>query len=362
MKKYFTILILTLLTRIAFGQEKENLPYSTINIIRNGSFFGSNCVTNITLPNQREFNLSLNSIVKYKIYSTGEISVTLNILCPASQNLPASSSSTQVTLDIKGDSVYYLYYNAGSFKQVEQSAVQKNLDKIKNVMKQEENLDFPINKSSLKNATKKDGKGQGTCFLVSQEGYLITNFHCVENSKEITVRGIDEDFTTKYGATLVASDPSNDLALIKINNKNVKFNIPPYSIRSVGVSQAEKVYALGFPKADAMGEEVKITEGIISAKSGVQGDISKFQISAAVNPGNSGGPLIDEEGNLIGVIYAKSTIADAAGYAIKASYLDAFLKNIENFNYPTLTNSIKKEPITKKVEILKDYIFIIETN
>jgi S1-C subfamily serine protease len=362
MKKFIPIIILALLTNIILAQENEKLPYSTINFVRSGNFLGSGCVTNITLPNQREFNLSLSSIVKYKIYSTGEVSVTLNILCPATQHFPASSSSSQVIMDIKEDSVYYLYYSEGSLKQVEQSVIQKNIDKIKNVMKQEENLDFPINKSSLKNTTKKDGKGQGTCFLVSQEGYLITNYHCVESSKEITVRGIEADFTTKYGATLVASDPSNDLALIKINNKNIKFNVPPYSIRSFGVSQAEKVYALGFPKADAMGEEIKITEGIISAKSGVQGDISKFQISAAVNPGNSGGPLIDEDGNLIGVIYAKSTIADAAGYAIKASQLDAFLKNIENFNYPTLTNSIKKEPITKKVEILKDFIFIIETN
>src|SRR5690606_18812934 len=121
-------------------------------------------------------------------------------------------------------------------------------------------------------------------FVISTDGYLVTNYHCIENAKEITVKGIDGDFVTKYGASVVASDPSNDLALIKVGNKNVKFAIPPFAVRSSGVAQAEKVYALGFPKAEAMGEEVKITEGIISAKSGVQGDISKFQISAAVNP------------------------------------------------------------------------------
>ncbi len=105
---------------------------------------------------------------------------------------------------------------------------------------------------------------------------MVTNYNCIENAKEITVKGIDGDFTTKYGATLVASDPSNDLALLRIGNKNVKFNILPFGLRSGGVAQAEKVYALGFPSAGAMGAEVKITEGIISAKSGVGGDVSKF--------------------------------------------------------------------------------------
>lgn len=204
--------------------------------------------------------------------------------------------------------------------------------------------------------------GQGTCFLLSSSGYFVTNHHCVEGAKEIVIKGIDGDFTTKYGALVVATDPSNDLALLKISNKNLKFDAPPYAIRSSGVAQAEKVYALGFPKADAMGQEVKVTEGIISAKSGVGNDISKFQISAAVNPGNSGGPLIDEQGNLIGVIFAKSTIAESAGYAVKASYLETFLKNVDGFEYPVLTNTIVDKPLTDKVAALKNFIFIVESD
>src|SRR5690554_460709 len=332
MKKNIFIILLTMLTSTVFGQDSKDLPHSIINIVRSGNFIGSACRTDITFPNQREFNLSLNSTVKYKIFSEGEIPVTLQILCPASQNMPASSASKQVSLTVKRGGEYYLFYNAGKFEQVEKADVQKFLDKQKNVMTQEENLEFPINKGSLKDIAKRDGQGQGTCFLISSDGYFITNFHCIENAKEITVKGIDVNFTN-----------------------------PPFSIRSNGVAQAEKVYALGYPKAEAMGEEIKITEGIISAKSGVQGDISKFQISAAVNPGNSGGPLIDEEGNLIGVIYAKSNIAEAAGYAVKASYLETFLKNVDGFNFPVLTNLIHDKSLPQKVEILKSYIFIIET-
>jgi S1-C subfamily serine protease len=352
--------ILSFAPNSILAQGEADLPSSTIYFVRGSNFFGSGCRTDITLPNQRQFNLSWKSIVKYKVYSEGEINITLEIICTSQSG--SSTGTMQVALDVKRGKEYYILYTASKFKAVEKAEVQKELDEFKNVMKQEENLDFPINKNSVKNIAEKDGKGQGSCFLISSEGYLITNYHCIENAKEIMIKGIDGDFSTKYGATVVASDQSNDLAILKLSNKNLKFKNPPFAIRSSGVAQAEKVYALGFPAASAMGQEMKITEGIISAKSGVQGDISKFQISAAVNPGNSGGPLIDEKGNLIGVIYAKSTIAEAAGYAIKASYLETFLKNVDEFNYPILVNQVMDKPLAEKVSELKNFVFIIETN
>lgn len=357
---FVTIFTITFFITNAFAQDEADMPHSIINIVRSGKFRGSACRTDIIFPNQRKFNLSLNSTVQYKIFSEGEILVTVEISCPGTQYTLPSDFSTQVSLTVKRGEEYYLLYDV-KFEQVEKADVQKLLDKQTNVLKQEENLDFPINKNSLKDIVKKDGEGQGTCFLVNADGYFITNFHCIENAEEIMIKGIDGDFTTKYGATVVASDRSNDLALLKISNKNVKFTKPPFSIRSYGIAQAERVYALGFPIAQVMGEEVKITEGIISARSGAQGDISRYQISASVNPGSSGGPLIDENGNLIGVIYAKSTVADAAGYAIKSSYLETFLKNVDLFEFPILTDLTTDITFPQKVEMLKNFIFILET-
>jgi V8-like Glu-specific endopeptidase len=370
-KALLTFLCITaILTEHAIGQGfesiKEELPFATIHFLRSGKFMGSACRTDITFPNQREFNLSLGSLINYKIYSEGDIAVTLEIRCPASQYSPASTSTMQLDLKVERGKEYYTLFDVGGknggFKEVKKEDIQALLDKTKNIMKQEENLDLPINKSSLKGIAKKDGKGQGTCFLISSNGYLVTNYHVIENAKEITVKGIDGDFTTKYSATVVSTDQSNDLALIKLGNKNLKFSNPSFAIRSSGVAQGEKIYAYGYPIAFAMGDEIKLTDGIISAKSGVQGDISKFQLSAAVSPGNSGGPLIDEQGNLIGVIYAKSTIAEAANYAIKASYLESFLKNVDGFEFPNLVNTIKDKSLTDKVAALKSLIFIVETN
>jgi S1-C subfamily serine protease len=341
---------------ISAPQNTIDPDYSTVYILSLERGMISGHAGSMAVANQSPFNIDIGSAVAYRIYSEGEVSFQAHY-----QGVP---DNYYATLKIKRGNIYFLYLTIDKLGEAVKEEVK---DEVKSELlkhsgrfdRREENTDFAINPNTLKK--QKGSGGQGTCFLISSEGYMITNFHCIENAREITIKGIDGDFTTKFGATLIASDPKNDLALLKVNNKNVKFITPVYQIRSSGVMQGEKVYALGFPKASAMGEEVKVTEGIISALSGIKKDFSNFQISAAINPGNSGGPLIDENGNLIGVIYAKSTIAESAGYAIKASYLEAFLKNIENFNYSDLTNTIKEKTLTEKIKVLKNFIFIVET-
>ncbi|MDX2001275.1 MAG: serine protease [Chitinophagales bacterium] len=287
--------------------------------------------------------------IHYKMYSEGRIAITSSLI-----------------LDVENGKDYYIYF---FFKGNIAGQELAQIDSLKwyslktAQCKYESNFEEDITRPwGIINTKKATGPKSGTCFLISDKGYFITNYHVVENAKEITIKGIDGDFTTKYGATVIAEDQSNDLALLKISNKNVQFSLPPFAIRTTGIAQGEKIYAYGYPLTTAMGNEIKLTDGIISAKSGVQGDASKFQISAAVQPGNSGGPLIDEQGNVIGVVYAKSTVADAASYAVKASYLETFLKEIDGFEFPQLINSINDKPLTDKVATLRNFIFIVETN
>jgi S1-C subfamily serine protease len=109
------------------------------------------------------------------------------------------------------------------------------------------------------------------------------------------------------------------------------------------------VFTLGYPLAQALGKEVKFTDGKISSKTGYQGDFCCYQISVPVQPGNSGGPLFDEVGGLIGVINAKVTNAENVSYAIKSSYLlnllDAAsieIKEVDSSKLATSTDKVKE--------------------
>jgi S1-C subfamily serine protease len=102
------------------------------------------------------------------------------------------------------------------------------------------------------------------------------------------------------------------------NMGDAPFHILP-NTADVGAS----VFAMGFPLTSFLGDEVKITDGIISSKSGYDGDIVTYQISAPIQPGNSGGPLFDKNGNLVGITNAgiDNSIAENVGYAIKSPYV-----------------------------------------
>ena len=145
----------------------------------------------------------------------------------------------------------------------------------------------------------------GSGIVLSTDGYIATNNHVVDGGIEFFVDVFTNGFKKSYKASVVKTDATNDLAIIKINDPTFKdFSILPYSLRMQGINVGEKVFAMGYPRPGLQGEEVKVTDGIISSKTGFQNDNKTYQISAPIQPGNSGGPLFDNSSNLIGLTNA----------------------------------------------------------
>ena len=177
----------------------------------------------------------------------------------------------------------------------------------------------------------------GTGFALNN-GYIVTNHHVIEDAQDISIQGV-KGATTKYKAKVIASDRNNDLAILKIDDSKFDgFGTIPYKVSTRIVDVGEDVFVLGYPLTQYMGEEIKLTNGIISSRTGYQGDVSSYQISAPIQPGNSGAPLFDSKGDIIGIINAGISQADNVGYAVKTPYLNTLLSTTLNEAIlPTLT-------------------------
>ena len=174
----------------------------------------------------------------------------------------------------------------------------------------------------------------GTGFIFSKENYIITNYHVVKNSGSILAKFINGE-TVK--AKVVAKDIRGDIAILKLTD------VPPFSVAQIKLgdsSQArigEKVFTIGYPASNLMGERPKYSEGVINAMTGLKDDPAFFQVSLPIQPGNSGGPLFNERGEVIGITTASlSKLAiDAIGaipqnvnYAIKSSFIKNLLSTV----------------------------------
>ena len=109
-----------------------------------------------------------------------------------------------------------------------------------------------------------------------------------------------------------------------------------------------------------MGEEIKLTNGIISSKSGFQGDVSTYQITAPIQPGNSGAPLFDKNGSLIGIVSSKHKNTDNVAYAIKSVYLKNLIESLPLKYKLPMKNLLIGVELSGQVKKIKNYVYIIE--
>jgi len=191
-------------------------------------------------------------------------------------------------------------------------------------------------------------KFTGTGFFLSSNGLLVTNHHVVEGQNQFIVEMQRDGATVAYKAKVVNVDKSNDLAILKIEDPTFT-SLPPlsYSIKTNGLAEVgSSVFTLGYPHAlGGMGKEVKFSDGKISSKTGYNQDINSYQTTVPIQPGNSGGPLFDANGQLVGVMNAKFKQGDNVSYAIKSNYLLNLIDlinekaNMPTYNFPAKTST-----------------------
>ena len=203
----------------------------------------------------------------------------------------------------------------------------------------------------------------GTGFAISRVGHVATNYHVIEDAENISVAIPGPMGSRKLSAKVIVSDEKNDLAILLINDPDFDgFDPIPYGFRNSAVSVGEDVFVLGYPMTETMGEEVKLTNGIVNSKTGFQGDITMYQISAPVQPGNSGGPLFDEDGNIIGVVSAKHEGAENVNYAVKISYLKSLIDILPQQIALEENNGLAGMKLKDQMSIVSNFTFLISVN
>ncbi|MBQ4461608.1 MAG: trypsin-like peptidase domain-containing protein [Bacteroidaceae bacterium] len=202
------------------------------------------------------------------------------------------------------------------------------------------------------------GSGWSGSGFALKDGYVVTNYHVVNDAKSIEIYGVNGSFGKGYKASVVGVDKISDLALLKIV-ENANFENPPYSFYSPMLDVGENIYVLGYPLIQSMGEEIKLTNGIISSRSGFEGDITTYQISAPIQPGNSGGPMFDLQGRLVGIVCAKHSGAENVGYAIKTSYLKNLVETVSSDLILPIHEGTVDDELKEQVKVLKKCVYMI---
>ncbi|MBK0379516.1 S1 family peptidase [Mucilaginibacter segetis] len=233
---------------------------------------------------------------------------------------------------------------------------------VGNLKRSTENLNHAT--STIIQDIKKDkkltnpGNYRGSGFALSANGYIVTNFHVVNGADSVYVQN---DNGESFHAKVIYTEPQYDVAILQINDPSFKhLDAIPYTFKKSKSDLGEDLYTLGYP-----GDDIFCGTGALTSASGFRGDTTEYQVSIPVNPGNSGGPLIDGKGNIVGVINGKQTQTSAAAFAVKSNYL---LKAIQNIPADSLSKSLNlntKNSLAglsrpQQIKKLRNYMFMVK--
>lgn len=202
------------------------------------------------------------------------------------------------------------------------------------------------------------GLFRGSGFALTSNGYVVTNSHVIKGADSLYIQNAKGD---SYKVNVVFDDPQYDVAILKISDTNFEsFGSLPYSFKKSLSDVGENVFTVGFPKDDQV-----LGKGYLSSKSGYNGDTTEYQVDITVNNGNSGGPLLDNRGNIIGIIKGKQALTDGTGFAVKSKYILASIDSLkQQSDTPNIVlnkrNALSGLSTVEQFRKIQDYIFMVK--
>lgn len=200
----------------------------------------------------------------------------------------------------------------------------------------------------------------GSGFMLTPDGYFVTSNHIVRDADSVYIQSAKGDV---YKARLVYADQVHDLAILQLCDDSAFRSMPPvpYNFDAGTSDLGERIFTLGYPR-----EEIVYGEGYLSSGTGYRGDSIAYQVAISVNPGNSGGPLLDEKGNVIGIISGKQTTSEGVSFAVKTNYLLAAINSIpvDSLKGQPLRlsrkNTLANLPRKQQIKRMQEYVYQVK--
>lgn len=187
----------------------------------------------------------------------------------------------------------------------------------------------------------------GTGFALTNDGYLVTSYHVISGADSVYIQNRNGDY---YKTHIVAFNEATDVVVLKVEDKKFKFGKQeiPYTIAKNKKKLGTRVFTLGFPQ-----DEIVYNEGYISAKNGYGGDSSQYRLDIPAGPGQSGAPVADASGNIIGIITGKESESEGTTYAVASEAIIDLLNSLPEKNKIKMNASGKLSKLGREQQIEK---------